>query len=269
MASWEEYLDIQAPGVKISCKNVRAGASSDSDVAEIWKKAQTVNGAVFKDGNAVGVIQVKVGKANKNGEVTVSGTITGLDGKKLTTKRSKVEVDGETATATLTVRDGTTATVTVGNDGVSGSWNGAEIKVADVGGNWSKDGAKVYVDATSASLPAGTLETLWPYGETVLAKGGKWAFNKAATVKLSKDKTSAEWDSSKGKTNLSGLKLTYTPKTGLFKGSFNVYAIEDGYNGKKLKKYKASVTGAVVDGQGYGQASIKSTAASPWAVTVE
>ena len=248
--------------IKITYKDVKGGASG-GDVAEMWKKAQTLDGAVFRDGNAVGVVQVKVGKASKNGEVAVSGTITGLDGKKLTAKGGKVAVNGESATATLAVKDGTAATVTIGKNGVSGSWNGAEIKSAEVGGNWTRTDAKVYVDA--ANLPAGTIEELLPDGESVLAKGGKWAFNKGASVKLSKDKSKAEWDTSGGKSNLSSMKLTYTPKTGLFKGSFKAYALESA----KLKKYTANVTGVVVDGKGYGQATIKKPASGPWAVTVE
>ena len=71
-------------------------------------------------------------------------------------------------------------------------------------------------------------------------------------------------DTSKGKTNLSGLKLSYTPKTGLFKGSFKMYALERG----KLKTYTVNVVGFVVDGEGIGQASLKKPAAS-WAVTVK
>ena len=251
--------------IKITYKDVKGGTSG-GEVAEMWKKAQVVDGAVFRDGKAVGVIQVKVGKASKNGEVAVSGTITGLDGKKLTAKGGKVAVNGEAATATLAVKDGTTTTVAIGKDGISGSWNGAEIKAAEVGGNWTRDG-KVLVDA--ANLPAGTVEELLPDGEPVLARGGKWAFNKAAGVKLSKDKSKAEWDMSNGKTNLSGLKLTYTPKAGTFKGSFKVYALQGADGAKKLKKYTASVTGVVVDGKGYGQASIKKPVAGPWAVTVE
>ena len=249
---------------KITYKDVGGGSSGGAvAVAEMWKKAQTLDGAVFRDGKAAGVVQVKVGKASKNGEVAVSGTITGLDGKKLTAKGGKVAVNGESATATLAVKDGTAATVTIGKNGVSGSWNGAEIKSAEVGGNWTRTDAKVYVDA--ANLPAGTIEELLPDGEPVLAKGGKWAFNKGASVKLSKDKSKAEWDTSGGKSNLSSMKLTYTPKTGLFKGSFKVYALE----AAKLKKYTANVTGVVVDGKGYGQATIKKPASGPWAVTVE
>ena len=65
------------------------------------------------------------------------------------------------------------------------------------------------------------------------------------------------------------MKLTYTPKTGLFKGSFKVYALEGFAGKKKLKKYSANVTGVVVGGKGYGQATIKKSSAVPWPVVVE
>jgi hypothetical protein len=53
--------------------------------------------------------------------------------------------------------------------------------------------------------------------------------------------------------NASGLKLKYNAKDGSFTGSFTVYALEKG----KLKKHKASVSGVLVDGVGYGAATIK------------
>ena len=250
------------------------GGSGGTTSADIWKKARIVTGAVFEDGTAIGVMQVKVGKANRQGQVAVSGTITGVDGKKLTAKGGKVAVDGESATATLTVKGGTTASVTIDADGVTGEWNGASIEAAEVGENWTREDAAVHVDfAASSGLPEGTLEELLPDGEPVVPKAGKWAFNKAAAVKWAKDRETKEYglqvDTAKGKTNLSGLKLTYAPKTGFFKGSFKAYALEGAGGAKKLKKYTASMTGVVVNGKGYGRAAIKRPAAGPWPVTVE
>ena len=248
--------------VPLAVPRAMSNALAD-EIAEMWKKSQIVNGAAFSDGRAVGIVRVKVGKANKRGEVAVSGTITGVDGKKLAAKKGgKVAVNGEAVTATLTVDDGTTATVTIDKDGVSGSWNGAEIKTANVGGKWTRNDAKVYVDATS--LPAGTIESLLPAGEPVLAKSGRWTFNNAATVKLLRGETNVTLDTSDGKSNLSAMKLTYTPRTGLFKGSFNVYALKGG----RLKKYAVNVSGVVADGVGYGVAKCKKSAIGPWTVTV-
>ena len=110
---------------------------------------------------------------------------------------------------------------------------------------------------------------------------GKWAFAKAAGVKWARPKTITalpeiyDTESGKGllvdmkdKTNLSGIKLTYTPKKGTFKGSFKVYALEGAGRATKLKKYTVKVAGVVVDGVGYGVATCK-TPAVRWAVTVK
>ena len=59
-------------------------------------------------------------------------------------------------------------------------------------------------------------------------------------------------DDSKAGDNPSGLKLT-PKKDGSFTGSFKVYYVEKG----KLKSKTANVTGLVIDGKGYGTATIK------------
>ena len=124
-------------------------------------------------------------------------------------------------------------------------------------------------DIAKADRPDGTVQDLLPQYEPVAVANGKWAFAKAATVKWGTpkneilapevyDEASGKGllvDTTKGKTNLSGLKLTYTPKAGTFKGSFKVYAVQNG----KLKKYTAKVAGLVVNGTGYGTATVNGT----------
>ena len=68
--------------------------------------------------------------------------------------------------------------------------------------------------------------------------------------------------------NVSGIKLTYAPKTGVLKGFFNMYAVNAVNSGgkPKLKKYKVIITGAVVNGVGIGQATMAKPAAGPWAI---
>ena len=269
----EDYLNYkkivaqETRGMKITYKDVKG--SGGGAVPEAWQKARTLKGkatcALPPPYNLRGAFELKCGKASKQGVAKVSATLTGIDGKKTSYKAQSVDVTGKTATVNL---DG--LSVTIDGDSFSGSdglGGGLGVSTADVGGDWTRDGAKVYVDVTD--LPAGTIAELLPDGEPAIPKGGKWAFNKAATVKFSKDKTKAEWDTSKGKTNLSGLKLTYTPKTGVFKGSFKLYALEGADTARKLKKYTVNVTGVVVDGKGVGQAVIKKSAADPWTVTVE
>ena len=237
---------------------VFAGTVSDTSFRS---KAQTAVGALYaSSGHLVGTMQVKFGKVSKKGIVKISGNATLLvDGKakKVSAKAVKVELNatGRVPPVTLAFK------VPVGEmsfemaaDGTftlkNGNYSMAE---KNVGGNWSKAGARVYVAATGAALPDGTIEDLLPDGEMVIPKGGKWSFAKAAGVKYAKDKKTKESslviDTKKG-TNRSAMKLSYTPKTGIFKGSFKVYAIQGG----KLKKFTVKVIGVVVDGKGAGDA---------------
>ncbi|MBO4287719.1 MAG: InlB B-repeat-containing protein [Kiritimatiellae bacterium] len=91
----------------------------------------------------------------------------------------------------------------------------------------------------------------------VTVKGTKWDAGKAAKVAYKGGALTIAG------TNVSALKLTYTAKTGLFKGNFTVYAVKGG----KLVKNKFNVFGAVTDGIGYGTAVLKGKGSV--AVTVE
>ena len=145
---------------------------------------------------------------------------------------------------------------------------GRDIKINGT----SRTDAGVHVAATG-DLPEGTIEELLPDGEPVIPKGGKWSFCKNATVKWARDRETKEYglvvDDKNGKTNRSSMKLTYTPKTGIFKGTFKVYALEGPDGKKKLKKYSVNVIGFVVDGRGTGEATCKRPKLGPWTVTVE
>ena len=86
-----------------------------------------------------------------------------------------------------------------------------------------------------------------PFDIPLKVSGTKWDAGKAAKVAYKGGAVTVTG------TNVSGLKLTYTAKTGLFKGSFVVYAVKGG----KLVKSKFSVFGAVTGGVGYGTAVLK------------
>ena len=247
-------------------------------------KAVTLQGVVYDNCDVVGIVELKLGKVSK-GKSKVSGSFTGLDGKKITIKAVTVgDIDGsKPATVSLEVKGHGTMTVTIGGDKFAGSLGGRHVQSGTVGGNWTKGTATVTVNAGDVSMFAGRVQTgLLPNSEQATAAGGKWSFAKAAGVKWAKPKKGAEQpeefdpesgkglivDTSKG-ANLSGLKLTYTPKKGTFKGSFKVYALEGEGKATKLKKYTVNVTGVVVGGVGYGVATCKKPAAGPWTVTVE
>ena len=90
------------------------------------------------------------------------------------------------------------------------------------------------------------------------AAGGKWKLPKAGKVVFTKDKS--DLDVLQFGKNPSGLKLSYTAKTGTFKGSFALYReLKPG----TLKKVTVAVNGTVVSGTGYGSAVIKGIGAIP------
>ena len=248
-------------------------------------KAATLMGAVYDGCDVVGIVELKLGKVNeKKGTSKVSGSVTTLDGKKhAITAYNLAGIDGTAKAVPLAVKDLGTMEVTIGGTQFAGSLGGWHVQPADVGGSWTKGTATATVEAGSFSMFAGTvLSALLPDEETATVKNSKWAFAKAASVKWAKPKKSAAQpeiydaasgkglivDMSKDKTNLSGLKLTYTPKKGTFMGSFKVYALEGAGAKTKLKTYTVNVSGVVVDGVGSGKATCKKPAAGPWPVTV-
>ena len=252
-----------------------SGSSSSSGLSRHYRKTQTLTGVVW-DGDDVSVLSIKTGKINNKGHVTVSGSILRMNGKKLSMKSVKLKVDGnEQLHGTLKVKNGTTIDITIDEDEMWGAWKGVAFRSGsdDVGGSFEKGRVLTFyfldfIDATADAFPAGTVLSLLPhYYDGISVKKGKMAFPRAASVRWTKPKTGAAQpeiydsasgkglivDTSNGRTNLSGLKLAYTPKTGLFKGSFKIYTVQN----KKLKKITSKATGIVVNSTGYGQAAIK------------
>lgn len=109
-------------------------------------------------------------------------------------------------------------------------------------------------DSAAVPLYGGVtaLTALLPLSEPVTA-GFRWTLAKAGKVAA---------DGTVSGTNPSGLKLTYASGSGLFKGAFTVYYPVNG----RLVKTKAVVTGAAVNGAGYGAAVINKAASLPAAI---
>lgn len=101
-------------------------------------------------------------------------------------------------------------------------------------------------------------DDLSPDGTEFAVAGSRWTFPKADRVKFVRDDESYETTVENG--NPAGIKLSYTAKTGSFKGSFKVYSVTES---GRSKKRTASVAGVVVDGVGYGTALIKKVGAVP------
>ena len=91
--------------------------------------------------------------------------------------------------------------------------------------------------------------------EVEFSAGARWSTPAAGSIKYDRDED--EYVDAKDSDNPAGLKLTYVQKTGAFKGSFRLYALD---SSGRLKKLAANVAGVMVDGVGYGSATVKKPA---------
>ena len=269
-----------ASQIKVTYKDVGGSEQGGGAVSDIWKKARTLQGALMDNmsGSARGIIQVKVGKMNRKGQVLISGTIIGLDGKKLTARGGKVTVGGATVSTTLKVKNNTLATVTVDVGGMAGSWNGCRIARADIGGELNKtgffdvsdapyDAPYELVDGLYAQIRVPNSTSAWPEYEPVAMNGRTWSCRAAARMKWIASNCYGDaclacpcswgWVVVGGGPNYSGLRLKYNKANGTFKGSFNLYLRDErrGSNKAKGLKKRFNVTGVVVNGIGYGVAN--------------
>ena len=94
-----------------------------------------------------------------------------------------------------------------------------------------------------------------PAGLSVAQAGGRFTTPRTTRVAL---KGSA-LEGADG-ANPSGLRLSLTARSGVFKGAFTIYALEGG----KLKKVKATVTGGMVGTAGYGSVTVRNVGSWPF-----
>ena len=249
-------------------------------------RVQTVTGAAVifdKAYSRVGTMQVKAGKVNKkHGTLRVSAVATLLvDGRVRRFTASGVlaalDAQGRIPPVTLTFKEPIGAmTLEMSPDGLFTFKNPIYAMASATVGGALRGGERGTFRLASCNLavPGELQNDLLPYEEAFEVVGGKWKFAKAATVKWTKSRETGEFvrvvDVSRNKTNRSSLKINYVTKTGIFKGSFKAYVLEDARNGKKrLKKYSVNVAGVVLDGVGIGKATGRQSAGGPWPVTVE
>ena len=251
-----------------------------------FARAQTVTGAAVifdKAYSRVGTMQVKAGKVNKkHGTLRVSAVATLLvDGRVRRFTASGVlaalDAQGRIPPVALTFKEPIGAmTLEMSPDGLFTFKNPIYAMASATVGGALRGGERGTFRLASCNLavPGEVQYDLLPYEEAFEVVGGKWKFAKAATVKWTKSRETGEFvrvvDVSRNKTNRSSLKINYAAKTGIFKGSFKAYVLEDARNGKKrLKKYSVNVAGFVLDGVGFGKATGRQSAGGPWPVTVE
>lgn len=248
-----------------------------------FAKVQTVVGALYGRGyRLVGIMKVKVGRLNRRkntvrisskATMVVNGRVKNFTAKVVTaTLDEQKSIPSENVAFRSPIGDMTFEMAADGSFKLkSGSYR---MGKAVVGGELNGGSSGTFrLGDFDFVVPGELLEDLLPYMEPFSVAGGKWQFARAASVKWTRDKTTKEYglvvDNSGNKTNLSGLKLRYTVKTGQFKGSFKAYALLTAKGRTKLKKYTVNVIGFVADGHGQGEATCRVPAGGPWTVTVE
>ena len=266
--------DIPYPTVFVSSASDSSSKGLTPSTGDVtaqyqYADAKTFYGAVYNGDDVVGIVELKFGRANLSKNTgRVSGVVTLLDGKRCAIKSQQVAVDG-TAPISLEVKNVGALVVAINGEQFSGTLGGWHVQTANVGGDWKSSGVTVSVDAGNLSaIPGTVLESLLPKDAKGTSSSSRWKFARAAGVKWAKPKVGVRpvvmdaesgkgliVDTSRDKTNLSGIKLTYTAKSGTFKGSFKVYALEGSGKSTKLKKYTVKVGGVVVNGVGYGSAT--------------
>lgn len=239
-------------------------AKEKADMFARWLGVYTVamlpdsTGAARADGwCALSVAVAKGGKAK------VTGTM--CDGTKVSASAQMIAGDNGTACVPVLAQlysgksGGFAFLLWVGDGG---------IRVTDAH-EWDATSAKVPFKATWAEIRAGTpdrnpekmvfavdpgltrlvdgavLTNLLPVAESLVVEGARW---KTAAKPSRVDRFGVA-----AGPNAGSLKVSYTAKSGLFKGSFKAF-----YNaGDKVKSETAKFTGVVVDGRGYGSAVFK------------
>ncbi len=253
-------------------RNVFTAKNADSKMiaAQALKKWQGVYTVAWKAGAAgardARPYQTLSLEVKSKGKVKVAGTLS--DGTKVSANSQLLVGERECAVAVSWTKKGASVAclVWLKEDGTVECGNlldGASALIANLrAGAKLAAGSALRVDpaALSAAVP-GLLEDLLPDGLEIRMKGTSFDVDKPGKVALLKDKSGV--DLSKAGTNPSGLKLKYTIKNGVFKGSFTAYALSGG----KFKKVKVDVGGVVIGGKGYGAASVKKVGS--WELRIE
>jgi hypothetical protein len=193
------------------------------------------------------------------GKVKVSGTL--ADGKTKVTANTVLLIGDEWSCVSVAAPKANLAFVLwLSHDGrtIEAEGLGDDVHVGLPG--TLADGAAFHVDVDEFAAVFG--QAMLPYlpdGVSVTHKGAKWTLPKAGKVVYKNGAV----DETKFGENPCGLKLAYTAKSGTFKGSFKVYAEVKG----KPKATTVNVTGFLLNGVGYGTATIKGKGSVP--VTIE
>ena len=215
-----------------------------TDVLKVWQGALV---AIAGDGTWSITIAAK-------GKVKAQGT--GADGKK-TSVAAQLLAGDDVAVAAIAPTKGNLAgfVLELPLDGGEARIAGDDEATVGKSGTLAA-GAKFRIDAAEVKKLIGDslIETCLPDGLAVAQNGAKWIVaNGAKAGKVVFAAGTETVDAAKAGANPAALKLTFTAKTGAFKGSFKVWMVVKG----KPKAVAATVAGIMVNGKALGNATIK------------
>lgn len=191
----------------------------------VWANSRIIQGVVMDGENPVGICKVRCGKVNRTGTAKVSAKLKFFDGRKsITLRAQRVTVD-DTVSVAWTAGGGTTLDILP--DAFTGSAGSLRLAAAAIGGD-------------IAGWHALEIDTLTGDDGLIFeAKGKKWMFEAMAPIRKSK--------------------LSYNPKTALFKGTLKLEnpLLPAGGKPRKSQARSLRVNGIVIDGALYGFAVLK------------
>ena len=300
---WDVDIPGRWKGIRIDYANPAQSVEYGGDVVDsTFAKAQTVIGAMYDaNGGFVGTVEIKIGKKGKRDTyVRIQATATllvhdartwqGVDTKKVSAGAVKLAWGDEFGSLVTTRSVILKFRPPIGEMEFVLDSNGKFMLknsmyvvtgAEKVGGLLAKD--KLMFNVVKGSVPdfgkdGALLDDLLPKAEPVSVKNGKrLECRKVASVKYKKDKATGRYEltglDDPKKQNKSGLKLAYAPKTGIFTGTFKIYATTAATTPEgrspKLKGFTMHIIGFMIDGIGYGQAYSKKPAVGPWNVWAE
>lgn len=250
------------------------------DLAKVYKRTTKFEAVAYNGGDLFGKVDVSIGKYNaRSHKVRLTVKISSFEGKTYTKSVSVVpnKFGGFEDVAMRFKNPVGDMLVNIEyNDGefaISGEADEYQIENGDVtiGGVLDAEEMSFSIemdelepeneayDFLFGALPSGVMATI--------RKGTSFSFGSSPKIKYVKFKEDgekwyelAEFDEDRYP-NVNAVKLTYKAATGVFTGTFKVYASnEDSIDfGKKpkLKTYSGKFNGMVIDGVGIGTASIK------------
>lgn len=199
-----------------------------------WARSRTLRGVFEENGAVIGTVEVKCGKANRSGLAGLSVTIIPFNGKKTRFRTKKVAVDGPAAAAEWDGLD-----LSIAGDGFSAELDSSRtLRSAPVGNPAFADGRHLLSVAAvgePAALEGYVLdESVVPAEVPFDVRGRKWSFDRKDPAKI---------------------RLTYTPKTGCFKGSFKLRYLRTD-NPRRKRTVSVKVAGVLIDGHAVGLGTV-------------